>query len=215
MALHAQDHHEPQHHSNHPPIKEESMKATRTLLGLLLASAVAALAVAPAAQGAMFDRITFVDFPYAFEEQICGIDVQVEGTVSGHSNLRTGRGRLDTAFFEHTNAAYSETWTAANGRSVTVTGNANFNEVKAVPLGGSLFRFTQVEAGQPFRLYDAQGNLLLRDRGAIRFTVVFDTLGDDTPGGIVIEELEPGVRGPHPGFDDATLCPVLVPELTA
>jgi hypothetical protein len=191
------------------------MKAPRTLLGLLLASAITALAAAPTAHSAIVDRVRFVDIPYAFEEQICGIDVQIEGTVTGQSKFRIGKGELDTAFFEHTNSAYRETWTAANGRSVTVTGNANFNEVRAVPLGGSVFKFTQVEAGQPFRLYDAQGNLLLRDRGAIVFTVVFDTLGDDTPGGIVIEELEPSVRGPHPGFDDATLCPVLVPQLNA
>ena len=82
-------------------------------------------------------------------------------------------------------------------------------------LGEQVGEAGQVEAGQPFRLYDSQGNLVLRDRGAIRFTVVFNTLGDATPGGIVIEELEPSVRGPHPGFDDATLCPVLVPLLTA
>ena len=191
------------------------MKDARTYLGLLLALGVAALAAAPTAQGATLGHVQFVDIPYAFEEEICGIDVQIEGSVTGHTNARTGKGELDTAFFEHTNSAYSETWTAANGRSVTVTGNANFNEVKAVPLGGSVFRFTQVEAGQPFRLYDSQGNLLLRDRGAIRFTVIFDTLGDATPGGIVIEELEPSVRGPHPGFDDATLCPVVVPLLIA
>jgi hypothetical protein len=191
------------------------MKGTRTLLGLLLASAVAGLVAAPAAQGAIFADVRFVDIPYAFDEEICGIDVHIEGTVTGTSKVRTGKGKLDSAFFEHTNSAYSETWTAANGRSVTVTGNANFNEVKAVPLGGSVFRFTQVEAGQPFRLYDAQGNLLLRDRGSIRFSIIFDTLGDATPGGIVIEELEPSVRGPHPGFDDATLCPVVVAQLTA
>ena len=195
--------------------KGDTMKGTRTLLGLLLASAVAGLVAAPAAQSEIFANVRFVDIPYAFDEEICGIDVQIEGTVTGHTNARTGKRELDTAFFEHTNSAYSETWTAANGRSVTVTGNANFNEVKAVPLGGSLFKFTQVEAGQPFRLYDSQGNLLLRDRGAIRFTVIFDTLGDATPGGIVIEELEPSVRGPHPGFDDATLCPVVVPLLIA
>ena len=71
----------------------------------------------------------------------------------------------------------------------------------------------QGEAGQPFRLFDSQGDLLIRDRGSLRFTIVVDTLGDDTPGGIVVEELEPRVRGPHPGFDDATLCPVLTPLL--
>jgi hypothetical protein len=190
------------------------MTGKRRRLALMLATTVAAVAVAPAAQGAIFDRIRFDDFPYSFEEEICGIELQIEGTVTGHSTVRTGKGKKATAFFEHTNFAYSETWTAANGRFVTVTGNANFNEVKAVALGGSLFTFTQVEAGQPFRLYDSQANLLLRDRGAIRFTVVFDTLGDATPGGIVIEELEPSVRGPHPGFDDETLCPVLVPLLT-
>jgi hypothetical protein len=190
------------------------MRGTFRLLGLLLAVAVTAVAVLPAAQAAIFDRDRFVDVPYSFEEEICGIEVQIEGTVSGTSTLRTGKGKLATAFFEHTNFAYSETWTAANGRFVTVTGNANFNEVKAVPLGGNLFRFTAIEAGQPFRLYDSQGNLLLRDRGGIRFSTIFDTLGDATPGGVVVEELEPSVRGPHPGFFDETLCPVLVPLLT-
>jgi hypothetical protein len=184
------------------------------VLGLVLAGTVAALAVAPAAQGAIFDRIRFDDVPYSFEEEICGIEVQIEGTVSGTSAVRTGKGKVATAFFEHTNFAFSETWTAANNRSVTVTGNANFNEVKAVPLGGNLFRFTQIEAGQPFRLYDSEGNRVLRDRGVIRSSLVFDTLGDAIPGGVLIEELEPSVRGPHPGFDDETLCPVLVPLLT-
>lgn len=191
------------------------MKGTRRLLGLLLAAAVAALAVVPAAQGAIFERFRFVDEPYSFEEEICGIEVQIEGTASGHGRVRTGTGKVATAFFALTNFAFSETWTAANGRSVTVTGNAVFNEVKAVPLGGNVFRFTAIEAGQPFRLYDSQGSLLLRDRGVIRSSLVFDTLGDATPGGVVVEELEPSVRGPHPGFFDETLCPVLVPLLTA
>jgi hypothetical protein len=190
------------------------MKGTRRLLGLLLAVAVAALTVAPAAQATIFDRFRLVDEPYSFQDEICGIEVQIEGTVTGTITLRTGKGKLATAFFEHDNLAFSETWTAASGRFVTVTGNPNFNEVKAVPLGGNLFRFTAVEAGQPFRLYDSQGNLLLRDRGVIRFTAVFDTLGDDIPGGVLIEELEPSVRGPHPGFADETLCPVLVPLLS-
>jgi hypothetical protein len=190
------------------------MNGTRRLLGLLLAAAVAALAVVPAAQGAIFERFRFVDEPYSFEEEICGIEVQIEGTATGAGRVRLGKGELATAFFEHTNFAYTETWTAANGSFVTVTGNAVFNEVKAVPLGGNVFRFTAIEAGQPFRLYDSQGNLLLRDRGVIRNSIVFDTLGDATPGWVVIEELEPSVRGPHPGFDDETLCPVLVPLLT-
>ena len=190
------------------------MKGTRRLIGVLVAVAVAAVVAVPAAQGAIFERFRFVDEPYSFEDEICGIEVQIAGTVSGVTRIRTGTGKQATAFFEHVNFDYSETWTAANGRSVTVTGNANNNEIKAVPLGGNLFRFTSIQAGQPFRLYDSQGNLVLRDRGVIRFSFIFDTLGDGTPGGVVVEEFEPSVRGPHPGFDDQTLCPVLVPLLT-
>ena len=190
------------------------MRGTCRRLGLLLAMAVSGLVVVPAAQGAILEHFRFVDDPYSFEEEICGIEVEIDGTATGSGRVRIGTGKRATAFFEHTNVAYSETWTAANGRSVTVTGHSNFNEVKAVPLGGNVFRFTAVEAGQPFRLFDSEGNLLLRDRGAIRFGLIFDTLGDAIPGGVVVEELEPSVRGPHPGFDDETLCPVLVPLLS-
>ena len=190
------------------------MKGPRRLLGSLLATAAVTLAVVPVAEGAIFERFRFVDDPYSFETEICGIDVLIEGTASGQGRIRTGTGKLATAFFENVNFSYSETWTAANGRFVTVTGNAIFHEVKAVPLGDNRFRFTAVEAGQPFRLYDAEGNLVLRDRGVIRYSAIFDTLGDATPGGVLIEEFEPSVRGPHPGFDDETLCPVLVPLLT-
>jgi hypothetical protein len=191
------------------------MKASRRLLGLPLALAAAALAAAPAAPATTFERIRLDAVPYEFEEVQCGIEVKVEGAVSGLVNLRAGKGDKATAYFEHDVIAYRETWTAANGRFVTVTGKSSFNDVKAVPLGDNLFRFTLVEAGQPFRLFDSHGNLLIRDRGGVHFTIVFDTLGDGTPGGVVVEELEPSVRGPHPGFDDATLCPVLVPLLTA
>jgi hypothetical protein len=190
------------------------MKGTRRLLGLLFAVAVTGLAVAPAAQGAIFERLSFVDEPYAFDTEACGIAVHVEGTATGATRIRTGTGKFATAFFEHTNLTYSETWTAANDRFVTVTGHSVFNEVKAVPFGGNLFRFTDIQAGQPFQLYDSQGNLLLRDRGVIRFTYVFDTLGDATPGGVTVGDMQVSVRGPHPGFSDETLCPVLVPLLT-
>jgi hypothetical protein len=189
------------------------MKGIRRRLALLLAAVVAGLVVVPAAQGTIFERFRVVD-EYSFEAEICGIDVQIEGTATVAGRIRTGKGELATAFFEHVNVDYSETWTAANGRFVTVTGNLLFNEVKAEPLGDNLFRFTAVTAGQPFQLYDSDGNLVLRDRGVIRFSFIFDTLGDATPGGVVIEEFEPSVRGPHPGFFDETLCPVLVPLLT-
>jgi hypothetical protein len=48
-----------------------------------------------------------------------------------------------------------------------------------------------------------------RDRGSGRFHILFDTEGDDVPGGIFIEEFPPAVHGPHPGFDD--FCGLITP----
>jgi hypothetical protein len=189
-------------------------KPTRRLLGVLCAAVVSGLAVVPAANATMFEQFRFVDDPYAFDETICGIDLHIEGTATGAASSRTGKGTLTSAFFTHVNFAYSETWTAPGGQFVIVTGKSNNNEVKAVPLGDNVFRFTDTQAGQPFRLHDPEGNLLLSDRGLLRFTFDFDTLGDDEPGGELVQDVELSVRGPHPGFADETLCPVLVPLLT-
>ena len=38
---------------------------------------------------------------------------------------------------------------------------------------------------------------------------MFDTEGDDVPGGIFVEELGADVHGPHPGFDD--FCGLITP----
>ena len=85
---------------------------------------------------------------------------------------------------------------------MTIVGNAVFNETKAIPLGGNRFEFTAVEAGRPFTLYDSAGRVVARDRGSIHHHAVFDTGGDDVIGATLVEELEPEVHGPHPGFDD-------------
>ena len=185
------------------------------LLGAVLATGALGLMAAPVADATMLEQFRFSDEPYTDTATVCGIDVTISGTDSGSGRVRIGKGRTASAFFEHVNFSFTETWTAAGGRSVTVTGRATFHEIRAVPLGGTLFRFTAIETGQPFRLYAPDGTLLLRDRGVIRHSAIFNTLGDATPGGILVEELEPVVHGPHPGFDDETLCPVLVPLLTA
>ena len=85
---------------------------------------------------------------------------------------------------------------------------------RATPLGGTIFEFEAVEAGQPFVIEDAEGNVVVRDRGALRHRIVFDTLGDDEPGGVVLEEFDSAVHGPHPGFaDDFPFCEIAA-ELT-
>jgi hypothetical protein len=62
---------------------------------------------------------------------------------------------------------------------------------------------------QPFAVYDSAGNLVVRDRGSIHFHALFDTLGDDVPGGVFLQDLGADVHGPHPGFED--FCGIITP----
>jgi hypothetical protein len=163
----------------------------------------------PGASATVVERGTYSD-EYAFSYDDCGFPVDVAGSDAGHFRIRAGKGKLATAFFVNDNYSYRETHTNADtGKSVTIVGNAVFNEVKAKPLGGNLFEFTAVEAGRPFTLYDSAGNVVARDRGVIRHHAIFDTGGDNVPGAELIEELEPEVHGPHPGFDD--FCGLIAP----
>ena len=77
-------------------------------------------------------------------------------------------------------------------------------------MSGNVFEFRAVEAGQPFRVYDSAGRLVLRDRGSIVHRFLFDTLGDDIVGGQFVADLEPSVHGPHPGFD-TDFCEIIAP----
>jgi hypothetical protein len=182
---------------------------TRSLIGF----AVVAIAMAFAAAQAMatvVEKGFYSDEPYSFSYDDCGFAVDVEGTQSGHFRIRAGKGETETAFFVSDNYSYTETHTNVDtGEFVTIKGNAIFNEIKATHVTGSIFEFEAVEAGQPFELYDSDGNLVARDRGSIHHHAVFDTGGDNVPGGILIEELEPEVHGPHPGFDD--FCGLITP----
>ena len=52
--------------------------------------------------------------------------------------------------------------------------------------------------------------MVLRDRGSVRETYLFDTEGDDVPGGIFLEQLSLRLSGPHPSFvSDEEFCAAL------
>jgi hypothetical protein len=103
---------------------------------------------------------------------------------------------------------------AETGKWFVVRGNGLVSEIKATLVSGTIYEFVAVEAGQPFVLEDAAGNVIVRDRGVIRHTALFDTLGDGMPGAVFIEETHTSVHGPHPGFaEDFPFCEIAA-ELT-
>ena len=176
----------------------------------LVAATVAVTALgAGTATATTYEKGRYTSEPYAFSHDDCGFDVDVEGTSTGHFRIRTGKGKTDTAFFQMDNWSFTETQTnPANGKSFSIIANGVFNETKATRVEGTVFEFWAVEAAQ-YRLYDSSGRLVARDRGSIRFHILFDTTGDDVPGGVLVEEFPPRVNGPHPGFDD--FCGLITP----
>jgi hypothetical protein len=183
---------------------------TRGLIGLAVAVGAAMVFLTAQALATVVDRGFYSDEPYSFSYDDCGFEVSVEGEASGHFRIRAGKGKTETAFFASDNYSYTETHTnVETGAFLTIKGNAIFNEIKATRVEGNIFEFEAVEAGQPFKLYDADGNLVARDRGSIHHHALFDTQGDDVPGGIQLEELPPEVHGPHPGFDN--FCDLITP----
>ena len=174
---------------------------TRGLAALATAAAAMVILGGTPAGATVVERGTY-DESYTDSYDDCGFAVEVQGTASGHFRIRAGKGKDATAFFLNDNFSYEETHTnAATGEFVTITGNGVFNEVKATRVSGNVFEFTAVEAGQPFRVFDSDGDLVLRDRGSLRHHALFDTLGDDVVGGEFIADLGTDVHGPHPGLD--------------
>jgi hypothetical protein len=184
------------------------MARIRTLTIAGIAAAVTVLG-AGSAGATVVDSGHYTSEPYAFSHDDCGFDVDVEGASSGHFRIRAGKGKTDTAFFQLDNYSFTETQTnPANGKFVTIKANASFNEIRAKRVEGTVFEFWAVEAGQ-FRMYDSSGRLVARDRGSVQYHILFDTEGDDVPGGVFVEEFPPTVHGPHPGFDD--FCGLITP----
>jgi hypothetical protein len=149
-------------------------------------------------------------FEYDFvDSDLCAFDVQVVGSGRYNFRIREGRGVHEQAFFVHNTFSFNETL-SANGAYVTVTAHNTFNEVRAVPLGGGVFQFSDIEAGR-LAIHDADGRLLGQEAGVIRGTYTFDTLNDNQPGGVFLSDVEQTLHG---RFDDldAVICAALTPS---
>ncbi len=169
------------------------------------------IVVSSPAEATIFERFEYADtFEAAFP--ICGVDVDYTDEFSGKGHIREGKGKQAGAFFVQDNFSGVETFTNPdNGNFFTISHNGIYKNIKATLVEGNVFEFVDHEAGQPFVLRDMDGNVLVRDRGLISTTYLFDTGGDDVPGGDFIELLDVRVSGPHPAFfvEPGEECPLV------
>ena len=183
-----------------------SSRAVRSLLAP--AAVMLALGVCAAPAGATVIHQGTDSGTDHFTDDSCGFTLVGDVTFEVKTLLRVDKS--GQAFLEHT--TFRETDTITNpdtGGFFFITHRGLYNEIKATQVEGTVYEFVAVEAGQPFVIKDAAGNVVSRDRGVIRHTFLFDTLGDGQPGGEFIVELNDDVNGPHPGFaPDFPFCDI-------
>ena len=180
------------------PLAGRPVTVRATLVGVVVMLACGV----PGAQATVVDHGSFSGSETAVPDDLCGVDVVRDSTFSGAFRIRAGTGDADQAFFQRLNFRSTDVFTNPdNGRTLTFETQELSNELTARRVSGTIFEFTTIEAGQPFTVRDADGAVVLRDRGSIRHTVLFDTLGDSQPGGITLDDTIVRVSGPHPGFD--------------
>jgi hypothetical protein len=175
----------------------------RRTLAIALAIMGVAAAAAPAS---VVEKGRFEDEPYEFSYD-CGFPVEVTGVGSGNFRLREGTGDDATAFFSLDRISFREIHTnPETGEWFSLSGHFTNNEVSARRVEGSLFEFRIIKAGPVAVIEDSDGNLVSRDRGVLRRTILFDTGGDQEPGGTFVDLVDLRLAGPHPSFD--RLCDV-------
>jgi hypothetical protein len=138
---------------------------------------------------------------FSFDD--CGF--LIEGTTTFHGLFMLKEGRSgDATPYLFDNYDFQDVFTnPATGAWFTRDGSGMYKDLRIVNVEGTVYRFEAMEVGQPFVIRDSDGNVIIRDRGGLRFGFTVDTLGDDNlENDIFIDgsfELLAD-HGSHPGF---------------
>jgi len=187
--------------SNRIPLTRTRTRRLRAL-GVLGSALIALTLATGPASATIVDRHN-ESGPYEFTAWDCGYPMQVAGAFSDDIQVRVDTKNADIAYVTNRHS-FKETWTAADGRSFTLSGHALYKDIKAKRVDGQLYAFTFHISGQPVTVTDSSGKVVAQDRGNVSFFYTVDLsngVGTDT-----------GFRlsGPHPTFD-MDLCLLVAP----
>jgi hypothetical protein len=172
----------------------------------LIAAVALTAAVAASAPAAMVEKGRIVDGQYGFGYD-CGFPVEVSGTATGNFHLREGKGDAETFFFAFDRLAFEEIHTnALTGEWFTISGHFVDHELTARRVEGDVFEVRAFKAGPVATIRDSDGTLVARDRGVLKRTILFDTGGDQQPGGEFVDVVEIEFGGSHESF--GRLCEI-------
>jgi hypothetical protein len=135
----------------------------------------------------------------AADEPTYAVDARYTGT----NRLRTTKG--GQFFVSMDQYAFIEHFTdLVTGETFTVEADGLFHELRPRLVEGSenVYTFSFVDAGKVFTVRDADGNVVVRNRGVVKGNGVFDTLGDSMAGGVVLE-MDVTPKGNFPRWDES------------
>jgi hypothetical protein len=180
-----------------------SLLAVVGLGALMLTSPVAHAAPVERASGSV---------PISDSFDGCGIPVTEEGVFTYRYTVGQGTAKTGGQFFRvHQQNSYIGTFTnTATGAYFTSEWHTNFREMPATLVGtsGSIVTYQTKESGVWDTLRDSTGKVRYRSAGNLVFQYVFDTQGDSTPGGLVLDEQFVRTSG-HWTTWDADFCAIV------
>ena len=114
------------------------------------------------------------------EEDVCGIDARIDSVGRGTIVLRYVNDGRDQAFVGHGTIKFSDTFTnLASGESFRIEGVVRDGDLTGRHVEGDVYEFTGTHTGME-RVVDGDGDVVLRESGAIRQTYLFDTSATDS-----------------------------------
>ena len=167
----------------------------RAIVGAAIGLAMIALSASPA-DATMYEKVQHYGGVLDGTSEECGLDIRYHEDYEGTFAIRGGKGSDAGAFFVHDNFGFVGTWTNATegsdseGKFFTYSGNYSVHDLRATHVEGTIFEVVSHEVGQRFAVRDMDGNVVFRDRGAPTYTYLFDTEGDDVPGGTFVAGID-------------------------
>lgn len=182
-----------------------SLAGAAAISGALAAGVVGA----PAAQAAIWGQFK-IDNQFAASFDECGITVDYTWKGDGVQTVRTIPD-TDQAYLDANSMHTYETWTnPANGKWFSATSHLNFRETSGTHIEGDLWRFDHKTTIGNSTITSSDGTVLYRDSGLVRDYVIFDTLGDHQPGGVVVGD---GFISANGHFTSPDFCELVSSQL--
>ena len=172
------------------------MRTMRTLGAVVGAVALGLSTVVLNAATATAARPEMVTEPYDYQSFECGYPIEVAGEFSSTVVIRPRSPKEPEVQYYRERFSFREVWTNPDtGAWFVIRGQYLDADVTAKRVEDNIYEYTIIQAGQPWVVEDSTGRVIARERGVIRFRVLFGTDGE------FLGFLGVDVRGPHSSLD--------------